>query len=128
VDNTPLGPGEARRVRLEYYVLDGAIPAPVLSAWWNQSDTPASPGGTLVCIGRIQPFANDTVLLDFTTLSNRTYYIQYSSDVTNWNTSFPALTGKGGVQQWLDYGPPVTTTHPALAPRRFYRLLLVPGN
>ncbi len=128
VDNTPLGPGEARRVRLEYYVLDGAIPAPVLSAWWHQSDTPASPGGTLVAIGRIQPFANDTVLLDFTTLSNRTYYIQYSSDVTKWNTSFPALTGKGGVQQWLDYGPPVTTIHPANAPRRFYRLLLVPNH
>ena len=127
-DNTPLGPGEARRVRLKYYVPDGSVPVPILSAWWHLSDTPINPVGIVGSIGRIQPFANSTFLLDFTTLSNRQYYIQYSADLTTWNTSLPALTGVGGVQQWLDYGPPVTTIHPANAPRRFYRLLLVPNN
>ena len=127
-DNTPLAAGEARRVRLKYYVPDGSVPAPILTVWWHLADTPAPKVGTLVSIGRIQRIANDNILLDFTTLSNRQYYIQYSSNLTTWDTSLPALTGLGGVQQWLDYGPPVTTIHPAIAPRRFYRLILVPGN
>ena len=127
-DNTPLAPGEARRVRLKYYVPDGSVPVPILSVWWHPLDTPTNPVGTPVSVGRIRPFANSTFLLDFTTLSNRQYYVQYSADLKTWNTSLPALTGVGGVQQWLDYGPPVTTIHPTNAPRRFYRVLLVPNN
>jgi hypothetical protein len=68
------------------------------------------------------------MLLNFTTLSNQQYYIQYTGDLVTWNTSLPAGIGHGGVQQWLDYGPPVTSIHPTNAPCRFYRLLLLPNN
>jgi hypothetical protein len=126
--NSPIGAGQVVRLRLQYYAPDGSVPVPILSVLWLSSANPPNPVGTLGLIGRILPFANGTMLLNFTTLSNQQYYIQYTGDLVTWNTSLPAGIGHGGVQQWLDYGPPVTSIHPTNAPCRFYRLLLLPNN
>ena len=126
--NPPIGAGQVQRLRLQYYVPDGRVPGPILSVIWLQPANPTNATGAFGHIGRILPFTRGTFLLNFTTLSNRQYYIQYSTNLANWNTSLPALTGRGGVQQWLDDGPPMTLVHPTNTPSRYYRLLLLPNN
>ena len=126
--NGPISGGQAQKLRFDYYVPDGSVPSPAFNVLWLSSDNPTNAAGTLVPIGRILPFANGTMLLNFTTVANQQYYIQYSSDMVTWNTSLPAVIGRGGVQQWMDYGPPLTLTHPANTPHRFYRLRLLPSN
>lgn len=126
--NGPIGGGQAQKLRLEYYSMYASVPSPTFNVLWLSSDNPTNAAGTLVPIGRISPFAGGTMLLDFTTAANQQYYIQYSSDLVTWNTSLPAVIGRGGVQQWMDYGPPLTLTPPANTPHRFYRLRLLPSN
>ena len=126
--NGPIIGGQTQKLRLEYYVPDGSVPSPTFNVLWLSSDNPTNAAGTSVPIGRISPFVNGAMLLDFTTIANRQYYIQYSTDLVTWNTSLPAVIGRGGVQQWMDYGPPLTLTPPADTPHRFYRLRLLPSN
>ena len=126
--NPPIGAGQVQRLRLQYYVPDGSVPGPILSVIWLAPTGSTNAVGTFVHIGRIVPFTNGTILLNFTTLSNRQYFIEYSTNLLTWNTSLPGLTGGGGVQQWLDDGPPLTLSHPTNAPCRYYRLLLLPNN
>ena len=70
------------------------------------------------------------VLLDFPTLINRNYYIQYSSqsDFTQTNgirVVLPSVPGTGSTVQWVDNGPPKTESPPSAASARFYRILEV---
>lgn len=126
--NSPMTPAQAVRLRMEYYSPYGAVPNPTFNVLWLSSDNPTNAAGTAVSIGSIARFSNGSVLLNFTTVSNRQYYVQYSTDLVNWNTSLPAITGRGGAQQWIDYGPPLTPSIPNTSSHRFYRLRLLPGN
>jgi hypothetical protein len=67
---------------------------------------------------------NGTFLLEFATGVGGKYYVQYSSDLVTWKTSFPPLTGTGQRLQWTDSGPPVTESLPAVNNKRFYRVIL----
>ena len=67
-----------------------------------------------------------TFMVEFASVSNRLYYVQYSSDLKTWKTSEPALTGSGTWIQWLDNGEPKTESAPATQSRRFYKVLLLP--
>jgi hypothetical protein len=67
-----------------------------------------------------------TVLIEFSSISNRFYNIQYSSNLSNWETAFPSIKGNDTRIQWIDNGEPKTESIPASQPRRFYRLLLLP--
>ncbi len=69
---------------------------------------------------------NGTCLVEFSTLSNRNYYVQYSSNLTagaTWLTALPPIQGNGSQVQWIDSGPPKTQSRPAV---RFYRVVLLP--
>jgi hypothetical protein len=60
-------------------------------------------------------------VIQFPTLSGRTYRVQQSSDLTgsSWTTAVDNITGNGAVQQIAING--------ALAnPRRFYRVMVLP--
>lgn len=70
------------------------------------------------------------VLLDFPTRTDRSYYIQYSSQadfsITNGlRLVLPPLPGTGSTVQWIDNGPPKTTSLPNTTTSRFYRVLEV---
>lgn len=62
---------------------------------------------------------NGSASLSFTAPSGRSYELQASTDLTNWQTVFNG-TGTGSFVQWTD---PTTGSSPAL-PRKFYRLNL----
>lgn len=65
-----------------------------------------------------------TFLLEFTSEAGRSYYVQYSTDLTHWKTVQPAITGNGARIQWVDNGPPKTASPPGATPMRFYRVIV----
>jgi hypothetical protein len=69
---------------------------------------------------------NSTFLVEFLTISNRLYSIQYSSNLRSWKDAQPAVTGNGTRIQWIDNGEPKTESTPAATPARFYRVILLP--
>jgi hypothetical protein len=69
---------------------------------------------------------NQTFLVEFLTISNRLYSVQYSSNLTTWKDAQPAITGNGTRIQWIDNGQPKTETPPSTTSARFYRVILLP--
>ena len=55
--------------------------------------------------------------------ANRYYQVEYSPDLLTWAAS-PGfvLATNSGTFDWLDTGPPVTVSAPAVTPQRFYRV------
>jgi len=82
-----------------------------------------SPAGLPVPMLPAKMLQNGTFLVEFASTNGATYYVQYSSDMLNWNTSFPAITGTGQHLQWIDSGPPATSSLPAANVQRFYRVI-----
>lgn len=70
-------------------------------------------------------FRDPLALVEFNTISNRLYYVQYApvASATNWSTALPPLTGNGQRMQWIDNGPPKTESLPGGATNRFYRII-----
>jgi uncharacterized repeat protein (TIGR01451 family) len=79
-------------------------------------------------ITRLVRRANGSVLLEWPSVTNRTYTVVYSDEVTFANAMIapPSIVAPADRTQWIDYGPPTTTSHPTNAPARFYRVFLNP--
>ncbi len=70
-----------------------------------------------------------TFLIEFTSVSNRVYYVQYRNSLTDpagWKTAQPAITGNGSKVQWIDNGEPKTESSPATTSMRLYQLIALP--
>src|SRR6185503_21190293 len=88
---------------------------------------PVAPeGATSVQISRQMRMQDGDFMIEFMSLANRTYYVQYSSDMQTWKTSLPSVRGSGTYAQWMDDGAPRTESRPAGTLCRFYRVLLAP--
>ena len=126
--NQAVPPGSYVDFTIEYYVTVGGVtPNPTLYA----ELVPAGGGGAAVFgtgqhITRGLMLASQTFMVEFVTLTNRTYYIQYSSDLRTWKAAQPAVTGNGTTIQWIDNGQPKTESAPAGLNARFYRVILLP--
>ena len=68
------------------------------------------------------------MLLEFPTVTNRTYTVEYSSNLlsTNWLAAQPSIVAPANYTFWIDYGPPATLSHPTNSAMRFYRAFLNP--
>ena len=68
------------------------------------------------------------MLLEFPTVTNRTYTVEYSSNLlsTNWLAAQPSIVAPANYTFWIDYGPPATLSHPNNSAVRFYRVFLNP--
>jgi hypothetical protein len=82
-----------------------------------------SPAGVTVPMLPPKTMRNGTFMVEFASSNGATYYMQYSSDMQKWDTSFPAITGTGQHMQWIDSGPPATSSLPAANVQRFYRVI-----
>jgi len=87
---------------------------------------PGSPPGTSFEVIPRSQLADGAFLLEFNSLRNREYAIQYSYDLQNWTTVKPTVMGNGSRLQWIDYGPPKTDVSPSIAPTRYYRIFQLP--
>jgi hypothetical protein len=115
---------------VQYYIADRTtLPHPTITVEFNALQTLSDPDGAATAVAF--RFVNGTGVVEFSTLSGHTYYVQYAADSTGtggWKTVLPAITGTGGIIQWIDCGPPGTESAPGDAPGRFYRVVLVPAN
>ena len=102
------------------------MPAPVFTVEVVPASAAVEPAGTVLAVDRVVQLSSGFVRVEFTTMSNRVYYLQYSADLASWRTALPALTGTGRDVQWLDTGPPKTESLPQSVTNRFYRILLLP--
>lgn len=66
------------------------------------------------------------VFLEFPTLTNRAFTVEYSSNLVNWLAAQPITVTPANYTAWIDYGPPETVSHPTNTPMRFYRVFLNP--
>jgi hypothetical protein len=122
----PIASGSYVDFTIEYYVPSRVAPNPTLVPQLVPPSTRASAVGVGQHINRGAMLPDKTFLIEFASISNRLYAIQYSKDLVNWETAQPALTGNGTYVQWIDNGQPKTESSPAITPVRFYRLLLLP--
>ena len=79
--------------------------------------------GTQQHIHQAAVLPDKTFLLEFASITNQVYYVQYSSDLKTWNTAQPEITGNGTWIQWIDDGQPKTESAPATTSMRFYRVI-----
>jgi hypothetical protein len=82
-----------------------------------------SPAGSPVSMLPAKMLRNGTFLVEFASTNGAKYFVQYSSDLLKWDTSIPAITGTGQHMQWIDSGPPATSSLPAANVQRFYRVI-----
>jgi len=122
--NHPIAAGASIDLTIEYFVPSRSVPSATLVSEVVQPDVPPTPLGTVQAIMRSLRLPDGTYLIDFRTLSNRTYYVQYSSDLQTWKTALPPIAGTGSGVQWVDNGPPKTDQWPGTQTNRFYRVLL----
>lgn len=123
-----VAPGSYVDMTIEFLTPLRIMPNPILQA---ELVPPAiGDGGALLGtpqrINRGLMLADRTFLLEFLTMSNRVYSVQYSSNLADWKAAQPAISGDGNWRQWIDNGEPKTESAPATQQARFYRLLLLP--
>jgi uncharacterized repeat protein (TIGR01451 family) len=78
---------------------------------------------------RVAALPNGNLLIEWTAISNRSYTVVYSDTdplVTNGLIAPPSITAPANVVEWIDYGPPATTSKLAGSTNRFYRVFLNP--
>jgi|GEM_PF-5303519 len=116
-------PGASMNVLLEYYRpsrIADFIPGFTLAP---QEEEPEEPGDVppLALELRILRIDSRGLLVEFKTVAERRYTVQYSDDLNIWKVSQPSVEGTGERIQWLDAGPPKTATFPNGT--RFYRIV-----
>lgn len=130
VDLGAIAPTEVRQALMEYYVTDRVTtPTPVYTLLATPPVVLPVPNGATVA-DVVTRWTNGMVLVEFPTSSFLRYYIQYASNVVDFNngafnTSLPSMLGTGSRRQWLDTGPPRTLS-PPVEGSRFYRVVEVP--
>ena len=74
------------------------------------------------------PLINGDMLIEFPTITNRTYTVIYSDNVlfSNAMMALPPIIAPANRTQWIDYGPPLTVSLSTNSPARFYQVFLNP--
>ncbi len=125
---TPLAPGESIEILLEYerpsrnpdFTPEFTLGAPAD----NQQMAGDSPPLPLDL--RVLRKTGEGMLLEFLSVNNQRYLIEYSDNLSDWKVSLPPITGTGQRLQWFDQGPPRTRDFPSGA--RFYRIVAFTDN
>jgi uncharacterized repeat protein (TIGR01451 family) len=132
--NTMLPAGQGAGLRLQF-APRGTFPlaSSQLSAFavplLNLVPPAAVSTSTSLNISRIVPLTDGTMLIEFPTTVGRTYTVVYydgSLASSNAMIAPPSIVAPANRVQWIDYGPPETTSVPANSTNRFYRVFLNP--
>ena len=125
----PLGPNSNTILALEYYVADRkSVPLPLYSASATITNIFTAPPGTVIQaipqgFVRIHGVRTNAFLVEWLTKPGLHYYVQYSDTLgtNSFTFSRAPITGNGGYMQWIDSGPPNTSSVPGT--NRFYQVL-----
>jgi hypothetical protein len=99
-----------------------AVPVPDLTP------PAASSTSTNLNITRIVRLANGNMLIEFPSVTNRSYTVVYSDNILFSNAMIapPSIVASANKKQWVDYGPPTTISAPTNSSVRFYRVFQNP--
>lgn len=118
-----LAVGATTRITIEYFSPDRAtVPNPTFELV-GATGTAVNPEGATTALKPRATLSGGNVLLEFNSATGKSYYIQYTTDLSNWKTALPKVDGTGNRIQWIDNGSPKTESHPSSVSRRFYRIL-----
>ena len=131
--SAPLAAGASQILRMQYFPR-GAFPFtngqlhayPVPLPDW--SPPAAVSASTNLNISRILPLTyginRGSMLLEFPATTGKVYTVVYSDNMTFSNAQIapPAVIAPATRVQWLDYGPPTTSSAPTNTATRFYRV------
>lgn len=124
----PLLPGQEVELNLGYYVADRrSPPVPEFEVRVVPAQEFTATGGLVFTITNVR-LVEGRAILEFLSLPGRRYYIQYVDEFGSiaWKTALPEIRGTGARVQWIDDGPPKTTSRPTRLGNRFYRGMLMP--
>jgi uncharacterized repeat protein (TIGR01451 family) len=131
--NTP--PNNSVTFLLEFYVANGQPFTNLLTAVASQETPVASVIGAVLLTNVVlaihvaDPVSpNPRFLIQFPSISGRTYTIEYSPDLVNWYIAKPSIVAVSTATLWYDDGPPETLSRPftLVVPQRYYRIFLDP--
>jgi hypothetical protein len=126
--NQSLPAGASADVTVKYYLGPGSSTnaSPTLVAIATSPVGTATAAGLQVHISRAMLLQDGTFLLNFNTVANGSYQVQFTSDLRSWKASSgPLVQGTGYPAQWLDYGPPASDSFPRSTPVRLYRVIQI---
>jgi len=131
--STPLAAGESVSLLLQFsprgsfaftsgQLQAGAVPVP------DWTPPAAATTSSSVNISRIVQLANGNLLLEFPSVTGRTYTVVYSDNMLFSNAAIapPSVVAPANRVQWIDYGPPTTTSSVTNTAARFYRVFQNP--
>jgi len=131
--SAPLAAGQSANLLLQYVANNYfAISNSQLNAFAvplpNWTPPTATSTSTNVNISRIVQLANGDMLIEWPSITNRIYTVVYGNDASFSNAMIapPSLKAPANRTQWIDYGPPATTSAPTNSSARFYRVFLNP--
>lgn len=124
-----LAPGQSVTVLLEFFFpTRTAAPGLTYTALAVPTvDFTQNPGsGTAVTLTNW--LAGASMYLEFSATAGQRYTIFYSGDTsfTNTQAAHPSIVADGNRVQWIDSGPPKTSSAPGAVPARFYRVIATP--
>jgi hypothetical protein len=121
--NQTLGSGESIDLIVEYFQADAsgdfepAFEIELLDSVENQNT------GEGVSVDRCEILPNGDILIEFAAQIGGVYTIQYSKNGESWTKVVPDVVSGGTRLQWIDNGPPKTSSHPAREKLRLYRVI-----
>lgn len=121
--NQMLGSGESIDLIVEYFQLDASggieptFEIELLDSVENQNT------GEGVSADRCKVLPNGDVLIEFAAQIGGIYTVQFSGDGESWTNVVPDVVSGGTRMQWIDNGPPKTSSHPAGEKLRLYRVI-----
>jgi hypothetical protein len=125
--DSPIPPGQTIQFYVQYFTrttLSLVKPGMIFGAL-RTNDLVIPPGAPLT-IDQATPRADGALVLGFNAEPNLTYYVEYSSDMTSWQTVPVPIIGVGSHVEWTDDGPPKTDSPPQGRATRFYRVTRSP--
>lgn len=124
--NNDLGPGESITLTIEFFRpnLDPVIsPTYSIEALYSEDSAEPAAAKTGADLDRILWLENGDFLIEFSSTPGATYAIEYSHDMNEWHRVVPAITASANRTQWIDAGPPKTSSHPSSVTKRYYRII-----
>ena len=121
--NQSLASGESIDLVVEYYQADasgGIEPTFEIELLDPEEELLAGEG---VVVDRCEVLPNRDVLLEFNSQVDQIFTIQYSDNGTTWTNVVPDVVAGGTRLQWIDNGPPKTSSHPGEEKLRLYRVI-----
>ena len=120
-------PGATRNLVVEYFAPGvQQFTEPKLTLLINSAGALPTPVGTVAAVDRVVVGAAKRTYVEFNTIANRTYWVQYRDEANDiWLTSPIAINGTGTTIHWLDEGAPKTLSAPTVS--RQYRLIVASG-